>query len=339
MDTVNSRDSYRSRLFSSISASPRPKHDFHNCDGIKAPVSLPVISSAAQTNPEPEDSEDTTLHYAPSAGDLTACVSWYNCSSLTVPNIIKISLLPVVSAPCASTLAPSRSDIPVSSRPFVVHSLSTNTSESLKKLFSRNQNSRRTTDPRSTDYPLSLNIVTSRATKSSINLTEDFEPVLDMSFSSSSIEPRSIVSYGIMGTLGRGTYGKVLLAYLKKCPDGDLYAVKMLRKNEMVQYSTVSLAGELNTLQMVAEASSVEHMGEDSAHGGLFLQRLADHFQNDRFHFIVLVSNSNKVDSRYLIRVMIIGISSYYIIGPRNSLSLPHSRTDAFCLDFSTTGW
>jgi serine/threonine protein kinase len=99
-----------------------------------------------------------------------------------------------------------------------------------------------------------------------------------------------------MGTLGRGTYGKVMLAHLKKHPDGNLYAVKMLRKAEMIHYDNVALAGELDTLQMVANASSQEYMGQDSTHGGLFLQRLADHFQDERFYFIVLVRKFNKVD-------------------------------------------
>lgn len=234
---------------------------------------------------EPADSEDTMLHYVPS-GDITTCVSWYNCSSLTVPNIIKISLLPVVSA---STLTPDHSNILVSSssRPFVVPSLSSNQDHTVTSNLTTSL-SRRTTD-RSTDSPLSVNIVASRETKSNIDITQDLEPVLDMTFSTSSIEPPSIVSYGILGTLGRGTYGKVLLAYLKKRPDGDLYAVKMLRKTEMIQYGRVALAGELDTLQMVANASSLDHIGENGIHGEPFLQRLADHFQDDKFYFIVLV--------------------------------------------------
>jgi hypothetical protein len=336
MNIVNPQDSQCARLCSSISA-PQAKRDSNNSDGLQT---LSNISSPAKIHPEFEDLEDTTLHYAPS-GDLTACVSWYNCSSLTVPNIIKVSLLPVVSP---RTLAPSYSNIPVSSsltKPAVVHSLSSSTPESLKHILSRTQNhtsnlttsiSRRTTGAFSTDCALSINLVPTRETKSSINLTEDFEPVLEMSFSTSSIEPRSIVSYGIMGTLGRGTYGKVLLAYLKTRPDGDLYAVKMLRKNE-------TPAGELNTLQMVANA---EEIAEDGVHGALFLQRLADHFQNDRFHFIVLVRIlMNLVFNEQLIYLMIVGISSYHIIGTRNGLSLPHSRTGSgtLCLNLSAIGW
>lgn len=167
---------------------------------------------------------------------------------------------------------------------------------------------------------MSVNIVASRETKSNIDITQDLEPVLDMTFSTSSIEPRSIVSYGILGTLGRGTYGKVLLAYLKKRPDGDLYAVKMLRKTEMIQYGRVALAGELDTLQMVANASSLDHIGEDGIHGEPFLQRLADHFQDDKFYFIVLEYHPTTLSepetaSRFLIQERTVALSA--------SVSLP----------------
>jgi hypothetical protein len=136
-------------------------------------------------------------------------------------------------------------------------------------------------------------------TKSTSNTFGDWEPVLDISFSTSSIEPRSIVSYGFMGTLGQGSYGKVMLAYLKKRPDEGLYAVKMSRKSETVQYSKETPTGELDTLQMVANASSVRHINQDDIHGGRFLQRLADHFQDDMFNFIVLVRKLEQGCSEY----------------------------------------
>jgi len=143
-------------------------------------------------------------------------------------------------------------------------------------------------------------LVTPCETRNNINVTEDWGPILD---STSSVEPRSIVSYGIMGTLGRGTYGKVLLAYLKKFPDGDLYAVKLLRKTEIAPYGKQALAGELDTLQMVANVSSLDYAGEDGIRGGLFLQQLTDHFQDDTFQFIVLVRRSGNVDWPQLIYI------------------------------------
>jgi hypothetical protein len=270
------------------------------------------MSLPAKACLEPQYSDDTTLHYAPS-GDLTACASWFNYSSLTVPNIVKISLLPVVPPHSATFLAPSRSDNPVSlswSKPSAhipQDSLSNNASQSLDRLVGKNGDhalhwstacSRRTADPGSTECPSSVNIVWSPEMKSTVSLnslTDDWEPVLDMTLSIPSIAQRSIVSYGIVGTLGRGTYGKVLLAYLKQRPDGDLYAVKMVPKTQLVQYSKIALAGELNTLQIVANASSSEFIGEDSIHSALFLQHLEDHFQDDKFHFIVLVSATQLV--------------------------------------------
>ena len=304
-----------------------PPCDFTNSgDCLLTPVSL----LPEQPPSEAEDLEDITLHHAPS-GDLTACMSWYKCSSLTSPSIIKISLLPVVSPPFTNTLTTSRSDIPVSSylsrSSVVLPSLSTNICKSLEPLLLIGQDhpsnsttpySRRTTDPCSIDSPPSI---TSRETKSSINLTEDWDPVLDMTFGTSSIEPRSILSYGIMGTLGRGSYGKVLLAYLKTHPDGDLYAVKILRKPQKIQHDNVALAGELNTLQMVANSSSYE----DNIYGGLFLQRLVDHFQDDGFHFIIMVRQFNNMDLRELNFSVSVGISPHHIIGPGNCLSLPRS--------------
>jgi hypothetical protein len=144
-----------------------------------------------------------------------------------------------------------------------------------------------------------------------------------------------------MGTLGQGSYGKVMLAYLKKRPDEGLYAVKMLRKTETVQYSKEAPTGELDTLQMVANASSVRHINEDGIHGGRFLQRLADHFQDDRFNFIVLVRKLTRSLWTQLIYIPIIGIPSYYIIRTRNSFPLFDSRKSccALCFNFPAIGW
>ena len=154
----------------SVSSPPCDKLDFENTDGLQAPVSLPVIFSPDKACLEPQYSDDTTLHYAPS-GDLTACTSWYNYTSLTVPNIVKISLLPFVSPPSTTSLAPSRSDFPVSlswSNPSTnvpQASLPNNVSQSSdwkNREYASNlltACSQRTADPGLTECPSSVNIV------------------------------------------------------------------------------------------------------------------------------------------------------------------------------------
>ncbi|PBK63172.1 hypothetical protein ARMSODRAFT_545049 [Armillaria solidipes] len=92
--------------------------------------------------------------------------------------------------------------------------------------------------------------------------------------------PSSISTFDIIGTLGRGTYGKVLLGTR---PDGcGLRAIKVLQKSGMHRYGMEEVQRELRTLQLIAEQPM-------SRSGAAFLQNMVEAFENERFVFIVLV--------------------------------------------------
>ncbi|KAG7442928.1 kinase-like protein [Guyanagaster necrorhizus] len=90
--------------------------------------------------------------------------------------------------------------------------------------------------------------------------------------------PPSILAFDIIGTLGRGTYGKVLLGTR---PDGSgLRAIKVLQKSGMHRYGMEEVRRELRTLQLIAEQPM-------STSGAVFLQNMVESFENERFVFIV----------------------------------------------------
>ncbi|KAG6840308.1 hypothetical protein C0991_007633 [Blastosporella zonata] len=82
------------------------------------------------------------------------------------------------------------------------------------------------------------------------------------------------------GLLGNGAYGQVVLASAKDNENGDLYAVKILRKAE-----ETNPFQELFTLDLILEASS----GVETNKGVVFLQRLREAFHDEeRVHVLVL---------------------------------------------------
>ncbi|KAK0205461.1 kinase-like domain-containing protein [Desarmillaria ectypa] len=91
--------------------------------------------------------------------------------------------------------------------------------------------------------------------------------------------PPSISAFDIIGTLGRGSYGKVLLGTR---PDGcGLRAIKVLQKSGIHRYGLEEVHRELRTLQLIAEQPM-------SRSGAAFLQKIVESFENERFVFIVL---------------------------------------------------
>lgn len=92
--------------------------------------------------------------------------------------------------------------------------------------------------------------------------------------------PSSISTFDIIGTLGRGTYGKVLLG--TRPDDCGLRAIKVLQKSRMHRYGMEEVQRELRTLQLIAEQPV-------SRSGAPFLQNMVEAFENERFVFIVLV--------------------------------------------------
>ncbi|KAK0451886.1 hypothetical protein EV421DRAFT_1069961 [Armillaria borealis] len=102
--------------------------------------------------------------------------------------------------------------------------------------------------------------------------------------------PSSISTFDIIGTLGRGTYGKVLLGTR---PDGcGLRAIKVLQKSGMHRYGMEEVQRELRTLQLIAEQPM-------SRSGAAFLQNMVEAFENERFVFIVLVRRYTPCVSYY----------------------------------------
>lgn len=98
----------------------------------------------------------------------------------------------------------------------------------------------------------------------------------------------SISSYNIIGTLGRGSYGNVLLGRLKTDAYGDMRAIKVLRKNSMDQHGLEEAHRELGTLRWIADRM---RSSDECLPGVGFLQRMLESFHDDQFMFIVLVSH------------------------------------------------
>lgn len=113
--------------------------------------------------------------------------------------------------------------------------------------------------------------------------------------------PSSISSFEIFGTLGRGTYGKVLLGTHATQP--GLRAIKVLQKTGMDRYGKEEAERELRTLKTFSEASTDTRT--------LFLQGMVNTFSDARFVFLVLVSISrNHRHSLSVVQTSNLGISS-----------------------------
>ncbi|KAF9017735.1 hypothetical protein BDZ89DRAFT_369127 [Hymenopellis radicata] len=91
--------------------------------------------------------------------------------------------------------------------------------------------------------------------------------------------PSSISSFEIIGTLGRGTYGKVLLGSHARAP--GLQAIKVLQKTGMHRYGIEEVERELRTLRSFSDTSADPRTA--------FLQNMLGTFSDERFVFIVLV--------------------------------------------------
>ncbi|KAK0223983.1 hypothetical protein IW262DRAFT_867380 [Armillaria fumosa] len=145
--------------------------------------------------------------------------------------------------------------------------------------------------------------------------------ILDDSFlqdsTDSSNVPSSISTFDIIGTLGRGTYGKVLLG--TRPDDCGLRAIKVLQKSGMHRYGMEEVQRELRTLQLIAEQPI-------SRSGAAFLQNMVEAFENERFVFIVLVRHHISCVSSLLFTSILIGISSHPTLRPRNFVP-PASRS------------
>ncbi|RDB19756.1 Ribosomal protein S6 kinase alpha-5 [Hypsizygus marmoreus] len=245
-------------------------------------------------SPGPDIIEDTTLLYLPpSCGDLTAFASgWNNSLVSSTPQLLKRNKLPFVHVidtplkqanPPIDTLQSSsettrfaaqsgqgRNSFPIISSTVDLVSFS-HTSNAELALRSH------ATSFLPTDVDAEMNVSPPRSyVWPTHSLTSNL---------SSFIKAQSVSSYHIIGTLGRGTYGKVVLAYLEGRPDGDLYAVKVVRKANHYE-----LGSELAILQTISELSaSKTHGCVDEETGGLrFLQRLLSNFQDATSIYIIL---------------------------------------------------
>jgi hypothetical protein len=92
-------------------------------------------------------------------------------------------------------------------------------------------------------------------------------------------DTRTIGSYVIVGTLGEGTYGKVVLAYLNDSQDKEHYALKILKKTQ-----GQSVRSELACLLLIARQNS-----ESVKNGSNFLQRILESFEDlDRIYLVLV---------------------------------------------------
>ncbi|EGO01245.1 hypothetical protein SERLA73DRAFT_179378 [Serpula lacrymans var. lacrymans S7.3] len=105
----------------------------------------------------------------------------------------------------------------------------------------------------------------------------------------------SLKSYRLLGTLGRGTYGKVMLSCfsVNKSP-GRQCAMKVLQKRSMTLQRAKGIKGELTVLKSVAEAISLNRrvhkcgFDDESLRGVSFLQNTLACFQDDEFVYMIL---------------------------------------------------
>lgn len=111
-----------------------------------------------------------------------------------------------------------------------------------------------------------------------------------LSSSPSSRISHSISSFSLIGTLGYGSYGKVLLGCLKDTSRGDLCAIKVIRKsapNNRFGSPDSEVQREITTLEWIAARIRQAGPVFPSVH---FLQNTFGHFQDDMNAFIILVN-------------------------------------------------
>ncbi|KAJ4490388.1 hypothetical protein J3R30DRAFT_3421265 [Lentinula aciculospora] len=103
----------------------------------------------------------------------------------------------------------------------------------------------------------------------------------------------SISCFDLVGTIGCGSYGKVLLGSISNNTTGigTLYAIKVLRKRDMHNDGVEEVKRELRALRWIAD--SVKYVGgtqqsQDQNAGVTFLQKMSESFQNESFVFIIL---------------------------------------------------
>lgn len=99
--------------------------------------------------------------------------------------------------------------------------------------------------------------------------------------------PCAIGSYDIIGTLGNGTHGEVILASSKESTNNDLYAVKVLRDVEKLDFIR-----EVSILKLIREWSDSRTANDT---GICFLQKLREVLQNEHVHCLVLVCQTSNI--------------------------------------------
>ncbi|KAF8651512.1 hypothetical protein AX16_004708 [Volvariella volvacea WC 439] len=109
--------------------------------------------------------------------------------------------------------------------------------------------------------------------------------------------PHFTPRYRFMGTIGQGSYGKVLLGYRDDDPHEEIRAVKVMPKRHIRRFGVNEIVKELTALRLVAqtmEYSSLEDGGlsgcqmDGDKEGIQFLQKLVESFQDPGYVFIVL---------------------------------------------------
>lgn len=128
-----------------------------------------------------------------------------------------------------------------------------------------------------------------------------------------SILPSSISSFDILGTLGRGTYGKVLLG-INPGQLGALRAIKTIKKSGIHPYGLEEIEREIRTLHKISAAAKSEP-------GRSFVQNMFSSFTNEEYAFLVLVRLFSIISSAPLI--LYVGIPSHYTCGSCHCLAAP----------------
>lgn len=121
-------------------------------------------------------------------------------------------------------------------------------------------------------FPGSLHPITC---STSWNIRRNWWPLRNM---------ESVNSYRIIGTLGRGSHGKVFLVHHKSAPNGELYAMKVLKKTRKH-----NARSELAFLKLIATQM------DNSSYGVVFLQRLLDNFEDDSRVYLLLVGGTARL--------------------------------------------
>ncbi|KAJ3731486.1 hypothetical protein DFJ43DRAFT_414308 [Lentinula guzmanii] len=116
------------------------------------------------------------------------------------------------------------------------------------------------------------------------------EPLVDLTPPSPAL-CRSISCFDLVGTIGCGSYGKVLLGNISNGSTGSssLHAIKVLRKRDMHRDGVEEVKRELRALRWIAD--TVNYAGatrQPQNSSVMFLQKMSESFQNENFVFIVL---------------------------------------------------